>query len=57
MLHFFPAAFTAGCSAEAHEFAEAIDQFAAASDEKKLVLESCDAAVAMLPDRANRGRV
>ncbi len=29
VLYFFPAAFTAGCSAEAHEFAEATDQFAA----------------------------
>lgn len=84
VLYFFPAAFTAGCSAEAHEFAEAIDQFAAlgasvigistddiatqlrfsmqacqgkfpvASDEKKLVVKSYDAAMAMLPDRANR---
>ena len=84
VLYFFPAAFTAGCSAEAHEFAEAIDQFAAlgasvigvstddiatqlrfstqacqgkfpvASDEKKLVIKSYDAAMAMLPDRANR---
>ena len=29
VLYFFPAAFTAGCSAEAHEFAEAIDKFGA----------------------------
>ena len=29
VLYFFPAAFTAGCSAEAHEFAEATDKFAA----------------------------
>ncbi len=29
VLYFFPAAFTSGCSAEAHEFAEAIDQFKA----------------------------
>ena len=29
VLYFFPAAFTAGCSAEAHEFAEATDRFAA----------------------------
>lgn len=29
VLYFFPAAFSAGCSAEAHEFAEAIDQFGA----------------------------
>lgn len=29
VLYFFPAAFTTGCSAEAHEFAEAIDRFAA----------------------------
>jgi thioredoxin-dependent peroxiredoxin len=30
VLYFFPAAFTSGCSAEAHEFAEATDKFAAA---------------------------
>ncbi len=29
VLYFFPAAFSSGCSAEAHEFAEAIGQFAA----------------------------
>ena len=29
VLYFFPAAFTAGCSAEAHEFAEATDKFTA----------------------------
>ena len=29
VVYFFPAAFTAGCSAEAHEFAEATDRFAA----------------------------
>jgi peroxiredoxin len=29
VLYFFPAAFTAGCSAEAHEFAESIGQFEA----------------------------
>ncbi len=29
VLYFFPAAFTSGCSAEAHEFAEAIDKFKA----------------------------
>jgi thioredoxin-dependent peroxiredoxin len=29
VLYFFPAAFSAGCSAEAHEFAEAIERFAA----------------------------
>jgi peroxiredoxin len=29
VLYFFPAAFSVGCSAEAHEFAEAIDKFAA----------------------------
>ena len=29
VLYFFPAAFTVGCSAEAHEFAEATDKFAA----------------------------
>ena len=29
VLYFFPAAFTSGCSAEAHEFAESIDKFAA----------------------------
>lgn len=29
VLYFFPAAFTAGCSAEAREFAEATDKFAA----------------------------
>src|SRR5258705_442721 len=29
VLYFFPAAFSAGCSAEAHEFAEATDKFAA----------------------------
>jgi peroxiredoxin Q/BCP len=29
VLYFFPAAFTVGCSAEAHEFAEATDRFAA----------------------------
>lgn len=29
VLYFFPAAFSAGCSAEAHEFAEAIDKFSA----------------------------
>ncbi len=29
VLYFFPAAFTAGCSAEAHAFAEATEQFAA----------------------------
>ena len=27
VLYFFPAAFSAGCSAEAHEFAEAIGRF------------------------------
>ena len=30
VLYFFPKAFTAGCTAEAHEFAEAADRFAAA---------------------------
>lgn len=30
VLYFFPAAFTAGCSAEAHEFAENIEKFTAA---------------------------
>ncbi len=30
VLYFFPAAFTPGCNAEAHAFAEAIDQFSAA---------------------------
>ena len=30
VLYFFPAAFTAGCTAEAHEFAEATDDFAKA---------------------------
>lgn len=29
VVYFFPAAFTTGCSMEAHAFAEAIDQFAA----------------------------
>lgn len=29
VLYFFPAAFSEGCSIEAHEFAEAIDKFAA----------------------------
>jgi thioredoxin-dependent peroxiredoxin len=29
VLYFFPAAFSPGCSAEAHEFAEAVDQFGA----------------------------
>lgn len=29
VLYFFPAAFSMGCSAEAHEFAEATDKFAA----------------------------
>ena len=29
VLYFFPAAFSVGCSAEAHEFAEAIDKFTA----------------------------
>src|SRR4051812_28542573 len=29
VLYFFPAAFSVGCSAEAHEFAEAIGQFQA----------------------------
>ncbi|MES2101570.1 MAG: peroxiredoxin [Pseudomonadota bacterium] len=29
VLYFFPAAFTAGCSAEAHEFAEATEKFSA----------------------------
>ena len=29
VLYFFPAAFTAGCTIEAHEFAEATDDFAA----------------------------
>ena len=29
MLYFFPAAFSVGCSAEAHEFAQAIGQFEA----------------------------
>ena len=29
VLYFFPAAFSAGCSVEAHEFAEATDKFAA----------------------------
>lgn len=30
VLYFFPAAFTPGCTAEAHEFAEATDEFRAA---------------------------
>ena len=30
VLYFFPAAFTPGCTAEAHEFAEATDEFKAA---------------------------
>jgi len=30
VLYFFPKAFTSGCTAEAHEFAEASEQFAAA---------------------------
>ena len=84
VLYFFPAAFTAGCSAEAHEFAEATDKFAAlgatvigvstddiatqlkfstqacqgkfpvASDEKKTVIKSYDAAMMIMPDYANR---
>ncbi|HWI11691.1 MAG TPA: peroxiredoxin, partial [Burkholderiaceae bacterium] len=84
VLYFFPAAFTAGCSAEAHEFAEATDKFAAlgatvigvstddiatqlkfsmqacqgkfpvASDEKKAVIKSYDAAMMIMPDFANR---
>src|SRR5450755_3888579 len=29
VLYFFPAAFSVGCSAEAHEFAEATEKFAA----------------------------
>jgi peroxiredoxin len=29
VLYFYPAAFTAGCTQEAHEFAEAIDKYAA----------------------------
>ncbi|MDR3671324.1 MAG: peroxiredoxin [Holophaga sp.] len=29
VLYFFPAAFTAGCTAEAHDFAEAVDQYRA----------------------------
>jgi peroxiredoxin len=29
VLYFFPKAFTTGCTAEAHEFAEASDQFKA----------------------------
>ena len=29
VLYFYPASFTVGCSAEAHEFAEAIDEFQA----------------------------
>jgi len=29
VLYFYPAAFTAGCTAEAHDFAEAVDQFKA----------------------------
>jgi len=29
VLYFFPAAYSEGCSIEAHEFAEAVDQFAA----------------------------
>jgi peroxiredoxin len=29
VLYFYPAAFTPGCTAEAHEFAEAIDKYAA----------------------------
>ena len=29
VLYFFPAAFSAGCSAEAHEFAEAVEKFEA----------------------------
>jgi peroxiredoxin Q/BCP len=84
VLYFFPAAFTAGCSAEAHAFAEATDKFAAlgatvigvstddiatqlkfsmqacqgkfpvASDEKKAVIKSYDAAMMIMPDFANR---
>src|SRR3546814_20479080 len=30
VLYFFPAAFTSGCNAEAHAFAERVDDFAAA---------------------------
>lgn len=30
VLYFFPAAFTPGCTAEAHEFAETVDEFKAA---------------------------
>ncbi len=29
MLYFYPAAFTTGCTIEAHEFADAIDQYKA----------------------------
>src|SRR3974390_2724722 len=29
VLYFYPAAFTPGCTQEAHEFAEAVDKFAA----------------------------
>jgi peroxiredoxin len=84
VLYFFPAAFTSGCSAEAHEFAENTERFSAlgatvigvstddigtqvkfstqacagkfpvASDEKKAVIKSYDAAMMIMPDYANR---
>ncbi|HWH82165.1 MAG TPA: peroxiredoxin [Burkholderiaceae bacterium] len=84
VLYFFPAAFTAGCSAEAHEFAENTEKFSAlgatvigvstddiatqvkfstqacagkfavASDDKKAVIKSYDAAMMIMPDYANR---
>jgi len=33
VLYFFPAAYTSGCNAEAHEFSEHIDEFKAAVKE------------------------
>ena len=63
VLYFFPAAFSVGCSIEAHEFAEAIGKFSVqacqgkfpvASDNTQNVMKSYDAVMALRPDYANR---
>ncbi len=84
VLYFYPAAFTKGCTIEAHEFADAVDEykrygatvigvshddiatltrfsvsecrskFPVAADESGRIIESYDAALPLVTERANR---
>jgi peroxiredoxin len=67
VLYFYPAAFTKGCTIEAHEFAEAVDQYKAegatvigvshdniAADADSKIIRSYDASMPMKSTMANR---